>query len=286
MLWRLLAIGIAASLSSAAWAAGARCPDEAGLRSIEGAVPTTITFTNRMAIPLQVYWIDYAGRRTFYAALAPGRSHHQRTYLTHPWVVTDRNANCIALYMPTAAPLRVAVTGRAVPAARRDGPAPRPRPGEASARLVGTWLGVQPGVTFPLGCDSGEPVRYDGDGRYAGPGARGTWRLQGDTLTETMTETDAEEGDPAAKTGEAYESRIAWQGADTLVKTFADGTRMTFRRCPDTASAHGETAGDDADADPMEQQRCIWRCLADAKGNTDPRYHACVERLCIGTRGR
>ncbi len=32
--------------------------------------------------------------------------------------------------------------------------------------------------------------------------------------------------------------------------------------------------------DEMEQQRCVWRCLADSKGNTDPAYGACVERYC------
>lgn len=33
--------------------------------------------------------------------------------------------------------------------------------------------------------------------------------------------------------------------------------------------------------DPMEQQRCIWRCLADSPGASSPRYHQCVERLCV-----
>jgi hypothetical protein len=29
-----------------------------------------------------------------------------------------------------------------------------------------------------------------------------------------------------------------------------------------------------------EAQRCIWRCLADSKGAGDPRYQACVGRMC------
>ncbi|SFU05728.1 hypothetical protein [Sedimentitalea nanhaiensis] len=32
--------------------------------------------------------------------------------------------------------------------------------------------------------------------------------------------------------------------------------------------------------DPMEQQRCIWRCLAGSPGNTSPQYHQCVARFC------
>jgi Putative peptidoglycan binding domain len=33
--------------------------------------------------------------------------------------------------------------------------------------------------------------------------------------------------------------------------------------------------------DEMEQQRCVWRCLADSTGNTDPAYDACVARNCV-----
>ncbi|GGH25524.1 hypothetical protein SAMN05444007_103223 [Cribrihabitans marinus] len=33
-------------------------------------------------------------------------------------------------------------------------------------------------------------------------------------------------------------------------------------------------------ADPMELQRCIWRCLADSPGAQSPQYHACVSRMC------
>ena len=48
----------------------------------------------------------------------------------------------------------------------------------AGERLVGPWLGLQQEVQFPLGCDSGELVRYSADGAYKGPGASGTWELQ------------------------------------------------------------------------------------------------------------
>lgn len=34
------------------------------------------------------------------------------------------------------------------------------------------------------------------------------------------------------------------------------------------------------DDDPMEFQRCIWRCLSDSNGADDPAYHACVANMC------
>ncbi len=35
-----------------------------------------------------------------------------------------------------------------------------------------------------------------------------------------------------------------------------------------------------AQGDPMEMQRCIWRCLANSAGASDPAYHQCVARVC------
>lgn len=35
-----------------------------------------------------------------------------------------------------------------------------------------------------------------------------------------------------------------------------------------------------AQDDPMEVQRCIWRCLADARGADDPAYSSCVASKC------
>jgi hypothetical protein len=35
-----------------------------------------------------------------------------------------------------------------------------------------------------------------------------------------------------------------------------------------------------AQSDGMEVQRCIWRCLAAARGASNPAYHACAEAQC------
>jgi len=38
-----------------------------------------------------------------------------------------------------------------------------------------------------------------------------------------------------------------------------------------------------AQPDPMEEQRCVWRCLAQSRGNTDPAYEACVRARCVAS---
>lgn len=41
-----------------------------------------------------------------------------------------------------------------------------------------------------------------------------------------------------------------------------------------------------AQVDPMETQRCIWRCLAESKGADDPAYEQCVAEKCNDAPGQ
>jgi hypothetical protein len=64
--------------------------DTAGLASRSGEVATFIRFDNYRAGDVDLYWLDYEGKRVFYGSLGPGRSQLQETYVTHPWVEKGR----------------------------------------------------------------------------------------------------------------------------------------------------------------------------------------------------
>jgi uncharacterized caspase-like protein len=85
------------------------CSQEHSLRSLEGTTSTAITFVNSSANTIRTYWIDYQGKRKFYASVAPGSSYVQQTYVTHPWVVTNNQEVCLGVYMPEPSPSRVVV---------------------------------------------------------------------------------------------------------------------------------------------------------------------------------
>jgi hypothetical protein len=123
----------------------------------------------------------------------------------------------------------------------------------AEERLVGLWLGLHDRVQFPSGCGSGEPMRYSPDGSFVGPGARGTWQLRDGRLTETTTVIDKELGGDPAAIGKPYVSDLAWKATDTFIKTFPDGLRMTFRRCPDLATSAARAHSKDADGPVRER---------------------------------
>ena len=102
-----------------------------------------------------------------------------------------------------------------------------PRDGAAESWLVGTWLMPDDSTPFPLGCESDQPIRYDADGRFAVYEESGTWRLDGDRLTETLTE-----GGEPAEIGRPHVSRVERSGPDAFVKSWEAGEPLTFRRCP------------------------------------------------------
>jgi hypothetical protein len=105
----LLAFGISGSFDARlSWAS--KCPSEAGLRSQKGTKKTNIVFHNATSRTVHLYWINYGGRRESYGSIAPGQTHSQPTYSTHPWVVTDHRGKCLNVYFADAANNAVTIT--------------------------------------------------------------------------------------------------------------------------------------------------------------------------------
>lgn len=82
-------------LGSSAQAADACVPEGSPSESVEGVTHAPITFVNQTDIDVLVYWLNYSGEREFWFSLAPGESHFENTWLTHPWVVVDDTDRCL-----------------------------------------------------------------------------------------------------------------------------------------------------------------------------------------------
>jgi len=76
--------------------------EEAGIKSTNSLISTSITFINKSERTVNIFWIDYQGKRKFYLRLPSGQIHNQPTFLTHPWLITDDNDNALWLYYPDA----------------------------------------------------------------------------------------------------------------------------------------------------------------------------------------
>jgi uncharacterized caspase-like protein len=76
------------------------CALEKSAKSIIAKTPTTISFKNSTDSVVHIFWLDPNGERKLYASLYAGEKHTQRTFLTHPWLVTDADQRCLAVHMP------------------------------------------------------------------------------------------------------------------------------------------------------------------------------------------
>ena len=99
--------------------------------------------------------------------------------------------------------------------------------------LVGSWLMLAGGVSDVSSCESHLPIRYERDGTYHLWEDSGTWTLENGTLTETATELNdqADIAEPI-ELGRPFVSRVERVGRDRFVKTYSDGERHSFLRCP------------------------------------------------------
>ncbi len=86
--------------------------EEKGIKSVNSDVEAKITFVNRSGNTIKVYWLDFDGNRKLYQTLKDGESYEQKTFLTHPWVITDENDNAWHVYFPDAQPRMVEVVSR------------------------------------------------------------------------------------------------------------------------------------------------------------------------------
>jgi von Hippel-Lindau disease tumor supressor len=83
--------------------------EDAGIRSTNGDISTSVMFVNRRPSKVKIYWLDYNGQRKFYKSLNAGEGYPQQTYLTHPWLITDIEGNSLAVFFPDAQPRTVEI---------------------------------------------------------------------------------------------------------------------------------------------------------------------------------
>jgi hypothetical protein len=72
----------------------AACDRDGKAKSRSGDEKAALTVINNSDEAVKTYWLDYDGKRVFYEDVAPHTSYVQKTWLTHPWVVTSVDGEC------------------------------------------------------------------------------------------------------------------------------------------------------------------------------------------------
>ena len=78
------------------------CSQEPALRAVSSDTPAAIRFVNATSETVKAYRLDSAGKRVFDSSLAPSGTSVKKTFLTHPWVITNAADQCAAIYLPVA----------------------------------------------------------------------------------------------------------------------------------------------------------------------------------------
>lgn len=79
-----------------------------GVKSINSNHETSIKFVNRSKQTIRIYWLDYEGNRVHKDTLAPGEwLGPHRTFVTHPWLVTDIDEKAWYIFQPDVQPRSV-----------------------------------------------------------------------------------------------------------------------------------------------------------------------------------
>jgi dipeptidyl aminopeptidase/acylaminoacyl peptidase len=72
---------------------------------------THIRFLNRLAEPMELFWIDAQGERRAYGRVQAGETRDQNTYAGHVWLVTDTAGNELGIFEASEEGSEIAVDG-------------------------------------------------------------------------------------------------------------------------------------------------------------------------------
>lgn len=98
--FRLVFFSVCFGMLSNSYAETQACSEEGGLRSGSSGGSASILFDNQSTQNINVYWLDFSGKRTLYKHLSAGQSHRQSTFTGHPWLISDADDNCIQIFTP------------------------------------------------------------------------------------------------------------------------------------------------------------------------------------------
>jgi len=77
---------------------------EAKLKALDDSIPTKLLFVNLTGKAVKVYGLDSLGRRKSYGQIAAHAKSIQKTFATHPFILTDKNNMGLAIFVAVPEP--------------------------------------------------------------------------------------------------------------------------------------------------------------------------------------
>jgi hypothetical protein len=158
----IIALVFSLVMPGTAFGSGISCLDQAKLRSTAAGRPTIITFVNNSRHAANIYWIDYAGNRAQRFYLTSGSVISRNTLVTHPWVITDDDDNCIGVAFANPSTPNVEITDSGVVFSGTLGPALADNPAQAKQAKQDSDEAGGPQAVHAMHHDEAGTVTYRG----------------------------------------------------------------------------------------------------------------------------
>ncbi len=91
----------------------ARPLDDAPRSSRRTGSETKMTFTNRTANDVELFWLNTEDQRQSYGKIAPGKEHEQHTFAGHVWLVIDASGRTLATFEAGDKATKAEIDGKA-----------------------------------------------------------------------------------------------------------------------------------------------------------------------------
>jgi hypothetical protein len=73
------------------------------MRSLNSTFPTHVSFINQRKTPIQLWWLNFEGKRVSYGVVQPYNRQEMNTYETHPWLIIDESSDeALGIWLPVA----------------------------------------------------------------------------------------------------------------------------------------------------------------------------------------
>jgi hypothetical protein len=178
-----------------AWA-----PADAPRASTRTGEPTELTFANRTAGAIELFWLDPSGNRVSYGKIAAGEERGLSTYAGHVWAIVDANGKTLVVFAADESSGVAEITGDAPPPrrgnrrggeGRRGGRGRNRGPAPSDRSPDGKWTAlVRDHNVFVRSADSedAEEIQLSTDGREGLAYENLAWTPDSTTLLAARTE--------------------------------------------------------------------------------------------------
>jgi VHL beta domain len=103
---------IIASLFACQSANAATCADILTMKSRDSGQEITFKVTNNTTGARNYDWLSYEGKRENYGNIAPGETVRIKTFISHPWIFSDSENECVEAFLPTVSDKALVLTQR------------------------------------------------------------------------------------------------------------------------------------------------------------------------------